>query len=147
MATTSTPKEKFKCTQPHCGKEYNDAAHLGIHLRAAHGIKGRSHKSIKRREKRAAAAKAKLLTKPKRQYTKRSTAIETISHEEANGQVSHTTNGFSQATTRRFAAEAALAVAFDRFKELSTRVAIEYDLPPRSFAARLRELIAAEALW
>jgi hypothetical protein len=144
LATTAP--QKFKCTQPGCDKEYNDAAHRGIHLRAAHGIKGRSHQAIKRREERAAAAKAALLAQPKRKYTKRSTDL-AIRDEKANEQINHSTNGFGQAATRRFAAETAVAVALSRFKDLCTSVAVEYDLPPRSFAARFRELIAAEALW
>jgi hypothetical protein len=131
MTTTHPTKPtKFKCTEPGCNEEYNDNAHLGIHKRAAHGILGKSHQAIK---------------KPKRKYSKRSTTLATLPHEEANGQIQRA-NGQAQTSTRRFHAEAALAVAYGRFQELCKGIAFEYDLPPRSFTARFVELIRAEAL-
>jgi hypothetical protein len=141
----TTHPTKFQCTQPGCEAEYNDKAHLGIHLRAAHGIKGKSKNSIKRRQKLKDAEKATATQpNPKRRYTKRSTTLATIP-QEVNGNAS---NGQVQAQTvsRRFHAEAALAVAFGQFKELCKGVAFEYDLPPRSFTARFVEFLHAEAL-
>jgi hypothetical protein len=133
---------KFAC--PECGKQYNDAAHVGIHRRAAHGVKGKSRNAIKRRNSIGLPPAAPVESTPaKRKYTKRSTNLETIPQSHI-----HSLNGNEQPRpqTRPFHAEAALAVAFGRFKELCTSIAVEYDLPPRSFAARLAELIHAEAL-
>jgi hypothetical protein len=134
MKNGTTQPEKFKCTEPGCGAEYDDAAHLGIHRRAKHGIFGKKH------AKKAAEAQP-----TKRKYTKRS-QLATIPNEEANGHVNHTGNGQAQTLSRRFHSEAALIVAFSRFKELCAGVAFEYDLPPRSFTARLIELIHSETL-
>lgn len=141
-----TKHVKVKCTEPGCNAEYNDNAHLGIHKRTAHGIVGSSVNSKKKREQRAAAkAAAAAADQPaKRTYTKRSNALATLetstNHQgQANGQA----NGL---TPRRFHAEAALAVAYGRFQELCKGIAFEYDLPPRSFAARFAELIHAETL-
>jgi hypothetical protein len=141
----TTQPTKHKCTQPGCEAEYNDKAHLGIHLRAAHGIKGKSKNSIKRRQKLKGAEKATAASTPKRRYTKRSTTLATIP-QEVNG---NHTNGQVQAQTvpRRFHAEAALAVAYGRFQELCKGVAFEYDLPSRSFTARFIEFIHAAPLW
>jgi hypothetical protein len=142
----TTQPTKHKCTQPGCSAEYNDAAHLGIHLRAAHGIKGKSHNSVKRRQKLKDAEKATAAQPtPKRRYTKRSTTLATIP-QEVNG--NHASNGQvqAQAVSRRFHAEAALAVAFGQFKELCKGIAFEYDLPPRSFTARFVEFLHAETL-
>jgi hypothetical protein len=145
----TTQPTKFKCTQPGCSAEYNDKPHLGIHLRAAHGIAGKSHTARTAREKRQKLKDAEKATTtqptPKRRYTKRSTTLATIP-QEANG--NHTGNGQVQAQTlsRRFHAEAALAVAFGQFKELCKGIAFEYDLPPRSFTARFVEFLHAEAL-
>lgn len=50
---TTTKKAKFKC--PDCVKVYNDAAHLGIHRAAAHGIPGTSVNAVKNRMRRKAA--------------------------------------------------------------------------------------------
>jgi hypothetical protein len=145
----TTPPAKFKCTQPNCDKEYKDRAHLGIHLRAAHGIAGKSLNAVKSRNKRelAAAAIPADQAKAKRKYNKRSTSLATTRHE-TNGQAHHTTiNGQAhQITSRRFTTEAALAVAYVRYQELCSRTAFEYDLPPRTFAAQLRDVIAAETL-
>jgi hypothetical protein len=137
-----TTPEKFKCKQPGCEAEYNDNAHLGIHLRAKHGIAGQSATAIHNRNLRhAAKAAATQTTNPptKRPYTKRR-ELATIP-QEANGHVHHASNGQAQTLSRRFHSEAALAVAYGRFTELCKSVAFEYDLPPRSFAARFLELI------
>jgi hypothetical protein len=135
---------KFKCTQPGCSAEYNDAAHLGIHLRAKHGIAGQSANAIKNRELRHAAKAAQAEAKPtKRKYTKRSNQLATIP--ETNGHINHS-NGQAQAVSRRFHSEAAIAVAYGRFQELCKNVAFEYDLPPRSFTAKFIELIQSETL-
>lgn len=136
--------EKFKCTEPGCTKEYNDNAHLGIHRRAAHGIQGKSHNAVKKREERAAAKAAATAAQTKRTYKKRSNTLATIP--EVSPQSNGYTNGNGQATSRRFHAEAALAVAFGRFKELCASVAFEYDLPPRSFTSKFIELIHSETL-
>jgi hypothetical protein len=130
--------EKFKCTQPGCDKEYNDKPHLGIHLRAAHGIAGTSPTAIKGREQRH-AAKAAADKPTKRKYTKRS-QLATIPPE-VNGHVHHASNGQAQTFPRRYHAEAALAVAFGRFQALCTSICFEYDLAPRSFTAQLVDLI------
>jgi hypothetical protein len=130
----------FVC--PECGKKYNDAAHVGIHRRAAHGIMGKSANAIKSRNS-PPPVPAEAATPAKRKYTKRSTAIDTFQQSKAhlNG------NGRRpQIEAHPFHTEAAIAVAFGRYKELCTSVAVEYDLPPRSFAARLAQLIYAETL-
>jgi len=148
----SLNKALLICGIDGCKAEYKDAAHLGIHRRAKHGILGRSHTSQKARALKA-ENEAKLANpepaavngsgmRSKRKYMKRSTAL-------ANIDQAHPTNGnehFSKTSYRPFHAEAALAVAYGRFKELCTSIAVEYDLPPRSFAARLAELIHAETL-
>jgi hypothetical protein len=114
-----TKPEKFKCTEPGCEAEYNDKAHLGINLRAKHGIAGRSANAIKNRELRH-AAKAAEAQPTKRKYTKRS-ELATIP-QETNGHVHPTSNGQAQTLSRpRFHSEAALAVAYGRFTAPSTK--------------------------
>jgi hypothetical protein len=148
MKNGTTQPEKFKCTEPGCHAEYNDAAHLGIHRRAKHGILGKSANALKRRQLKTTAKSRRWQTDEtqptnppiKRKYTKRS-ELATIPNEKANGHVNHTGNGQAQAISHRIRAEAALAIAFGRFKELCAGVAYEYDLAPRTFAARLVELI------
>jgi hypothetical protein len=141
--------EKLKC--PDCEKEYDDAAHLGIHRRAAHGILGTSAQAIKRRKEIADAKKAaaKAAQPPtKRKYTKRSNKLATLP-QAVSVQSNHQTNGHGQTsgiTPRRYTTEAALAVGFGQFKELCKNLAFEYDLPSRSFAAQLINLLHAETL-
>jgi hypothetical protein len=143
-----TMKEKFKCTQPGCSAEYNDKAHLGIHLRAAHGIAGQSPNAIKHRELRHAAKAAKAEAKPeaksKRKYTKRS-ELATIP-QEANGHIHHTSNGQTQTFSHKNQTQAALTIGLGRFQELSKNLAYEYDLGAKSFAAQFAELIYATTL-
>lgn len=126
-------KGQFKCDQPGCSAEYNDKAHLGIHRRAAHGIAGQSANAIKHRELRHAAKAAQAAeAKPtKRKYTKRSNSLATIP-QETNGHVNHS-NGQTQALSRRFHAEAALAVAYGRFQALCASVCFEYDFGSAQF--------------
>jgi hypothetical protein len=151
MTTTHPTKPtKFKCTQPGCEKEYNDKAHLGIHLRTAHGIAGKSHNATKTRQKRDAERLERVKTAAadqatKRKYTKRSTTLATLP-QEANGHISHISNGQAQAPTRKNQTEAALAIGLGRFQELSKNMAFEFDLGARTFAAQLAELIYASTL-
>lgn len=146
--------KKFKCTQADCTKEYNDAAHLGIHLRAAHGILGRSANAIKNRELKAAQAAAKLpepapiaeaVTKtaqPKRKYKKRSLQLakQTLPPIASNGAgVNHSNQEGHFAPDS--VSEVTLAIAYGRFQELCRSVSFEFDVPPKLFAQRLAELI------
>jgi len=145
--TTKPAKEKFKCTEPGCTAEYDDSPHLGIHKRAAHGIKGKSYqanRARKLREEAKAAAAQTAEPKPKRTYTKRSNQLATIPTETTRQSNGHTqANGLA---SRAFYTETAIAVAVNRVQELCKSVAFEYDLPPKSFTAQLITLLYAQTL-
>lgn len=145
---TNPKPNNFACPHEGCDKVYKDAAHLGIHRRAAHGVLGRSHKAKRMQDVKASLPQPAPITaetRTKRKYNKRSTSLATLP-ETATFQANGNGHYRPQTATRPFHAEAALAVAFGRFKELCTSVAVEYDLPPRSFAAKLIELIQSETL-
>jgi len=143
--------KKFKCTEPECGKEYNDAAHLGIHRRAAHGILGRSANAMKRAAQAAKLpepapiADAEPITKQpvtKRKYTKRSLQLakQTLPPIASNGAgVNHSNQEAHFAPDG--IPEVTLAIALGRFQELCRSMAFEFDIPPKLFTQRLAELI------
>lgn len=134
---TTTKKAKFKC--PDCVKVYNDAAHLGIHRAAAHGIPGTSVNAVKRRRKAAAQQQTQLeAPRQKRRYTKRSElATTTPAIYISNG---HHPKAQRQGFTDDIP-DALIAVTSGRFIELCRSVAHEFDLPPRMFAARVAAFI------
>lgn len=141
--------KKFICTEPNCSKQYNDAAHLGIHRRAAHGIPGRSANAVKKRELKAAQASAKLPdpapvaeAQSKRKYKKRSLELakQTLPPIASNGA------GVNHSNQETYVApdgisEVTLAIAYGRFQELCRSISFEFDVPPKLFAQRLAELI------
>ena len=140
--------KKFKCTEGDCKREYNDAAHLGIHRRAAHGIIGK-----KRQTQIAATAAATpepappvsaevvaMTTQPKRKYTRRKTGLENIPQTAITSAGANRSNQESHFASDGIP-EATLALALGRFQGLCASIATEFDLPPRSFAQRFAALI------
>jgi len=152
--------KKFKCTEDGCKKEYNDAAHLGIHKRAAHGIAGISGNARRRRELRAERAAAALpepapvvesaevvntTAQPKRKYAKRRSlqlAKQTKSEIASNGAGENHPNQEGHFAPDSIP-EAALALALGRFQELCRSVAYELDLPARMFTERVAAFVYA----
>jgi hypothetical protein len=126
----------FKC--PQCPEVYARRSALGIHMRVKHGIKGRSYYYTEKR--------ARELVK-QGDETNGSSAIE-ATQRNGSGQteIEHHSHGAPGTTTTVHISETAIAIGFDRFQELCKAIAIEYDLPPRSYARRLSELIHATSI-
>jgi hypothetical protein len=122
-APASKPRGSYKSKSlkcPECGKQYSAATGLGRHRQIAHGIEGTSHSTKSKRSQLA-----KLPNK-------------------ANGHV----NGAHQETHAAPSDpyEIPVAIAFGRFREICTSMAIEHDVSPRLFAARFAELVYRSTL-
>lgn len=163
-------KEKNKAYPcPDCDHApYADPRGLATHRRVVHGIAGTHTKTPKRKPQLSAQMQGKqrllgdypcphckFVAKWKgglthhlnaKHASKRSTALAPTKV----SQVTASSNGHhpgAQADARRsLIPEATLALALGRFQELSKSIAIEHDLPPRTFATRLAEIIYATSL-
>jgi hypothetical protein len=164
----SEVEKPFKCDQ--CGERYTAAKFLGIHRALKHGIPGSSAAVVSQRKKREREAAAAAAAPPPELQCKdcdfRAKSLNGLSiHRSAAhghvGKVKRSTlaklpqavpvvDGHRHEEEAHPVAaripEVTLAVAFGRFQELSRSMAVEYDLPPRLFAAQLAALIHRSTL-
>ena len=118
-------QKTFAC--PECGKSYTAPTGLGRHRQAAHGVAGTSHSIAKKNAQLSAPKRSQLAKLPK-----------------ANGHVNGAHKETHAASSDPF--EIPVAIAFGRFREILTSMAIEHDLSPRLFASRFAELVYRSTL-
>jgi hypothetical protein len=141
-AATRAKHAKLAYQCPDCPASYGDPRGLGNHRSRVHGIPGPTsiYKAQSAARKAAKIAAREGLTnqrKHRRELVKIEATPTTIA----------ATNGHRPQEESHPAPdgipEATLALALGEFKGLCTRIAFEYDLPPRTFTARLAALIYA----
>ena len=118
-----------KC--PECGKEFASPRSLGPHRNKAHGYRTGPGKPV--------------IKKVRGPYKKRSTTVPAqegiVVH--AQAEVGPTAR---QSSPRAKVPESTLAFTAGKIEELLYRQAVEFDVPPRSFAAGVLELVLAKTL-
>ena len=129
--TERGPDKRLAC--PECGEKFKRPQVLGRHRLIKHGIAGSSKSVLYNKERKNAA------------LTKRSQLV-TVSKANRNGHHVHQGESLTNGHSPYPIPEAAIAFTAGRLEEVCKNVASQFDIPFKSFTARVIELVYATTL-